>query len=533
MKLNRKWILAIALVLSMAMATGGTLAYLTDRDSAVNVFTIGNVEIDLHEDFGQGATLIPGVEIEKKPVITNTGKTDAWVWLTFSIPSALDNFVQGTEQGSNENTIHWNPLGATTEGYVNDTRVTNAIAAGHLPAGITAEKILAENMTWNVFNSLDTGKNAYTEKINGVDYNTYVLLYNKALKPGETTLPSVTKVFLDAHVDIDPDGNMYRVVNGTVTDLKWNIGSQGNPIIYVSAYALQADGNIITVKQAYELYGEQWGDNGKEYGTPATTKTVSDSAELKAAVEAVAAGETAIINLENGEYTTNFKVPGGTNVVITGNKGTVLNGQIATTASNAGTLTLRGVTYNVDSISDSTGISQTGKSAIAIWGDQTVICENVTFNMSVSDSTAITSWWDTGVGTSIVVKNCTFNCNGQRPIRATGNVTVENTTFNDPYRYAVQLTAKTSTATLLDKAIVNFNNNKIVNGENGKAFVYGLQLEGADYGCHDLVINGTGNTIENGGTESTMYYCECGKVDHGTIEWNVEVTPVHEQPSNP
>ena len=45
---------------------------------------------------------------------------------------------QGTEQGSNENVIHWNPLGATTEGYVNQTRVDKAIADGHLEAGITA-----------------------------------------------------------------------------------------------------------------------------------------------------------------------------------------------------------------------------------------------------------------------------------------------------------------------------------------------------------------------------------------------------------
>ena len=80
----------------------------------------------------------------------------------------------------------------------------------------------------------------------------------------------------------------------------------------------------------------------------------------------------------------------------------------------------------------------------------------------------------------------------------------------------------------MDKAIINFTGNTIVNGENGKAFVYGIQLEGADYGCQDLVINGSGNTIVDGGTDSTMYYCECGKVNHATIEWNVETTPVHE-----
>jgi hypothetical protein len=53
-------------------------------------------------------------------------------------------------------------------------------------------------------------------------------------------------------------------------------------------------------------------------------------------------------------------------------------------------------------------------------------------------------------------------------------------------------------------------------------------MEGADYGCNNCVINGIGNEIVNGGSDSAMYYCECGKVDHATIEWHVEVTPVHE-----
>ena len=79
MKLNRKWILVLALVMSLTLATTGTLAFLTDRDSDANVFTMGNVEIDLTEDFVDGSELIPGKVITKKPVITNTGKTEAWV----------------------------------------------------------------------------------------------------------------------------------------------------------------------------------------------------------------------------------------------------------------------------------------------------------------------------------------------------------------------------------------------------------------------------------------------------------------------
>ncbi len=256
--LKKKALMAGSYVAVAALAVGGTMAYLTDRASIPNTFTNGNVDIELSEDFEQGAKLIPGVDIEKKPVITNVGDEDAYVWLTFSIPSKFDNFASGTEEGSNKNMIHWNPLGATTEGYVTDARVTKAIADGHLPEGITAEEINASNSTWNVFNSLGVEENVYLETINEIEYNTYVLLYNKAIEPGETTLPSISKVFLDAHIDIAPDGEMYRVENGTAKALDWNIDEDGAPVIYVNAYGIQAEG-FADVEAAYAGYVGQWG----------------------------------------------------------------------------------------------------------------------------------------------------------------------------------------------------------------------------------------------------------------------------------
>ena len=294
--------LAAVVVVTAAIAVAGTLAYLTDRDSKVNTFTVGDVKIELTEEFEQGATLVPGVNIEKKPVIKNTGKNDAYVWMTFSIPAALDNYVQGTEQGSNENVIHWNPLGATTDGYVTDARVDKAIADGHLPAGSTADDITNNKKTWNVFNSLGANQNVYQEEINGVTYNTYVLLYNKALENDETTLPNITKVFLDAQVDIAPNGDWYKVANGVTKKLAWNSNTDGNPEIYVRAYAVQAEG-FNDVQEAYNAYKAQWGNNG-DAEAPAVANNI---AELKKALDA---GETDVVvrnaaineNIFNGRY---------------------------------------------------------------------------------------------------------------------------------------------------------------------------------------------------------------------------------------
>lgn len=255
---KKVWLIAVSAVLVLALAITGTVAYLTDRDEKVNVFTIGNVDIALEEAFQDGVALVPGVNIEKKPVIKNTGKNDAWVWLTFSVPAALDNLVQGTEVGSDANIIHWNPTGATTEGYVNDTRVNNAIASGLLQTGTTAADIQANKQTWNVFNSLGEGVNVYIETIDGVEYNTYVLLYNKAIAKNEVTLPSIYNVYMDARVDIAPDGDLYLVKGGVATAVNWNINTNGAPEIYVRAYGVQAEG-FETVKDAYAAYVDQWG----------------------------------------------------------------------------------------------------------------------------------------------------------------------------------------------------------------------------------------------------------------------------------
>ena len=262
--------IVLAALLIAGISIGATLAYLTDRDSEVNTFTIGDVSIDLTEDFEQGATLIPGVNIEKKPVITNTGKNDAWVWLTFAIPAALDTNTPGSIDGAIENVIHWNFKAATTEGYVTEARVEKAIAEGFLTDDtLTADKILADNMTWDIMNSLGEGNNVFQQEIDGVLYNVYVALYNKALTSGETTLPNIEKVYLDAKVDIAPNGDWYIVDKGGATKLDWNTNEDGAPKIYVSAYAIQTDG-FETVDEAYDAYMKQWTtdsgvNNGEEY----------------------------------------------------------------------------------------------------------------------------------------------------------------------------------------------------------------------------------------------------------------------------
>ena len=71
--MKKKLLTALSIALILIVGIIGTIAYLTDRDSEVNVFTMGEVEIDLREDFEPGSELQPGKEI-KKEVKKEVGK---------------------------------------------------------------------------------------------------------------------------------------------------------------------------------------------------------------------------------------------------------------------------------------------------------------------------------------------------------------------------------------------------------------------------------------------------------------------------
>lgn len=257
MKLNRKILMVLSIVLSLAMATGGTLAYLTDRDATANVFTVGDVDITLTESFEDGAELIPGSvnnnNVEKIPTITNTGKSDAYVWYVLSIPSELDD-----PDNASKNVIHFNPLGLTSDQWPNyrtQEKLEAAQAKYPTLAGVTLEDI-------NNGKSWQTSVMLGTSEVDGIDYNHYAYLYNDVLSKGESTVPSLVQVYLDAHIDIDPEGNWHHVEKGEVTDLNWNSNKIGNPIIHISAYAIQSEG-FADVNKAYDAFIGQWSaENG-------------------------------------------------------------------------------------------------------------------------------------------------------------------------------------------------------------------------------------------------------------------------------
>ncbi len=422
-------LMGLSFVLVAVLAIGGTLAYLTDRDSAVNVFTMGNVEIQLNEDFEQGAELIPGKDIEKTPTITNTGDNDAWVWMTVAIPRALE----GEDLvASADNIVHWNILGATLKGYNTTDRASKAVDAGYLTEDQLTDGKVADGDTWTMVDAVEV-------TIDGEKYALNVLKYNGTLVPGETTTPSMYNIYLDAHVDCK-DGKYYMIKDGVATPIEYDLS---NVKVLVGAYAIQAD-EFDSVDAAYDAYADQWGLNGGvEYEEPAI---VNNSEELAAAI-----ANGGDVYLNTGSYTLPANL---SNVNLIG-QGDVTVAAPAVDATAIATLgdnvTVSGIDFDVD------GDSNADTAVLLVKGENVTV-ENCTFDITDTNYSAIAIGGNTD---NTVIKNCNF-VNGYKQIGPAdgtpGDITIEGCTFGGTSStYGIHLNVTSNNVLIKDSTMSLFN----------------------------------------------------------------------------
>lgn len=205
----KKKILALALVVVLAVTavTGATLAYFTDKDAETNVFTTGNVAIDLLEDFDQNSKLLPGIDVEKAVRVQNTGTEDAFVRVHIAIPSMLDSGSEDLpEFAAYNNTLHFNFSG---DSVAASQWNWNAAADGaHYPGN---------GGKWNM----------YQQKVDGVLYNVYVVTYMSALAHGEITGTDVIeKVYLDTKVTNED----VTAINEALGEIKILVVAEGGQV---------------------------------------------------------------------------------------------------------------------------------------------------------------------------------------------------------------------------------------------------------------------------------------------------------------
>lgn len=250
----------VAVIAIMAVA-GASLAYLTDTDEATNTFTLGNVSIELiettyhregndnagdtqipdptaiasgmeyvtdgHKIFtdaeiqanaadyeaylaDRGTNIIPGRNAAKCPYVINTGANDAYIRIRVLVPSAANNdFVQVSEGGVIVN--QW---------------CTTSMKSGEFIAGG------------------DYPNDAYSPtihkgvEIDGIVYDEYVFVRNKALEAGAMTEWNVWN-FIGISKDADWDDIQKAIDAGALTKAEDGTISFN---VLVQADAIQTEG---------------------------------------------------------------------------------------------------------------------------------------------------------------------------------------------------------------------------------------------------------------------------------------------------
>lgn len=234
MKLKNILLSGLSLVLVAALAIGGTVAYLQDDDSDVNVMTLGNVKIEQHEyerkvdadgnyttatidgvtsyelkDFTQGKPLLPATEIDANgnPYNFGAGNWDNTVvrmtqvgsyggMQVFTSKNAQDKFVVVENTGK-------------TDAYI---RTIVAIEIGDASASLIGSSY---HQTW-------TENEVGTIVVDGNKYFVFEYVYNGAngtrhdngiLPAGATSYPNLSQVYITAAatnedmVKLDGNGN--------------------------------------------------------------------------------------------------------------------------------------------------------------------------------------------------------------------------------------------------------------------------------------------------------------------------------------
>ncbi|NMP37259.1 MAG: hypothetical protein GX051_03930 [Clostridiales bacterium] len=89
-------IIVCSALLIVSLMIGGTVAYLSDKASATNTFTIGDIDIDLTEphwdDITDGKDILPGSTSVKDPVVEAV-EGDSYMRIKMTVTDAANNAI--------------------------------------------------------------------------------------------------------------------------------------------------------------------------------------------------------------------------------------------------------------------------------------------------------------------------------------------------------------------------------------------------------------------------------------------------------
>ena len=234
MKLKNIFLSGLSLVLVAALAIGGTVAYLQDDDSDVNVMTLGNVSIAQHEyeratntdgsyetkeidgvtsyvlkDFTQGKPLLPATELDANGNPNNYGaggwdsttvrmsQVDSYGGMqVFTSKNAQDKFVTVENTGKTTLCAYFVAIEVgSTDGSL--IRTSRHFTWDRTEIG----KITIDGNNYMLFEYVYRGASDVNRHVNGI------------LPAGETSYPNLSQVYITAAatnedmVALDGNGN--------------------------------------------------------------------------------------------------------------------------------------------------------------------------------------------------------------------------------------------------------------------------------------------------------------------------------------
>lgn len=172
--MNKKKLLTTlgALSLAATVSIGGTVAYLTDQDTADNKFTIGKVEVTLDEpswDEEKHQDLQAGESVKKDPKITNTGINDAYVYMEVQVP--METVITAATNGTRENGgVAVKQELFTFTPNTNWTQISKTETDSHMVYVYSYDKILAAGESTNTLFDTMTFANIVEGQIDEREY---------------------------------------------------------------------------------------------------------------------------------------------------------------------------------------------------------------------------------------------------------------------------------------------------------------------------------------------------------------------------
>ncbi|MBR2725762.1 SipW-dependent-type signal peptide-containing protein [Candidatus Saccharibacteria bacterium] len=249
MNINKKVVASTAAVLGIAaIVVGGTIAYFTDKDTATNTFTVGNVDITLNEKDFNGVDidpdnvgqLMPGwadtAGVAKNATVTvKDGSSDSYVWVELLIPAPL--YQSKTETNENNNALHVNQFldyltkyNGTLSG--NDNAKQMRTQGGYTP-----------DWQWSILKYIDQVTVHDEQTGDDIEYARLRTTHKDVVVARQTTSPAFSQFYMDNDVYYDHTNQTYMIpADGKATTTTSWVPYTGDWKVIVNAYAIQAAG---------------------------------------------------------------------------------------------------------------------------------------------------------------------------------------------------------------------------------------------------------------------------------------------------